>query len=50
MSIAEPHSSCGTDMGVEPGVELEKISQGKYQAQSDVHTGTILETISSRRN
>lgn len=50
MSIVESHSSCGTDMGVEPCVELGNISQANYQAQSDVHTCMVLETISSRRN
>lgn len=50
MLVVEPHSSGGTEMGVEPCVELKNISQGEYQTQSDVHTCMILETISSRRN
>lgn len=46
----EGHSSCGTGILVEPLIELESISRGKDQAQSDVHTDTVLGTISSRRH
>lgn len=46
----DPHSSCGMGMATEPRVELQSVSHGRYQAQSDVHTGRILGTIASRRH